>query len=360
MNRDCDQRLSPPTAPTGAPAALKPELTPPASHDSASWWVQNAVAERIWLCSLPLLVGLIGGLFALFSTQCAGLYGCSLFVLLPATMGWFSVMLPHPYKPISLAQAMFRSAFSMSSMAALFLLIGAEGALCMFMAAPVLFFFGLIGGFVAWHMRRPEGRQTYRRAANFIVLFAPCLFLGAEYIAQPESSIFRVTTAIEIDAPPETVWNHVVAFPELPPPDEWIFWAGVAYPQRARIVGQGVGAVRYCEFSTGPFAEPITVWDEPRKLAFDVTHNPPPMTEWSFFQEVHPPHLEGFLVSKAGQFELEELPGGRTRLVGTTWYQHGLWPEFYWRWWSDWMIHAIHRRVLEHIRTQAERSSGGR
>jgi hypothetical protein len=48
------------------------------------------------------------------------------------------------------------------------------------------------------------------------------------------------------------------------------------------------------------------------------------------------------------------LPNNRTRLVGTTWYRHNLYPAFYWRWWCDALIHQIHGRVLRHIKAQAE------
>ena len=80
----------------------------------------------------------------------------------------------------------------------------------------------------------------------------------------------EVRTAVEIDAPAESVWSNVIGIAELPPPAEWVFRLGIAYPVRARIHGAGVGAVRTCEFSTGPFVEPITAWDPPRRLAFDV------------------------------------------------------------------------------------------
>src|SRR5262249_3998340 len=137
-------------------------------------------------------------------------------------------------------------------------------------------------------------------------------------------------------------------------PDDWAFRTGLAYPVRAQIEGQGTGAVRRCEFSTGPFIEPIEVWDEPRLLRFAVTSNPPPMQEWNPLAEIHPPHLDKFLVAHRGEFRLTELPGGRTLLEGTTWYQHHLWPAAYWRLWSDLIIHRIHRRVLDHIKRSAE------
>jgi uncharacterized protein YndB with AHSA1/START domain len=163
---------------------------------------------------------------------------------------------------------------------------------------------------------------------------------------------------MEIDAPPERVWRYVVSFPDLAEPREWFFRAGLAYPQRARIEGTGVGAVRYCEFSTGPFVEPIEIWDEPRLLRFRVTENPAPMHEWSPYAQVAPKHLHGYLISQKGQFRLTRLSGNRTLLEGATWYRHGLWPAEYWRWWSDAIIHRIHLRVLNHIRTLAE--AGGK
>ena len=70
-----------------------------------------------------------------------------------------------------------------------------------------------------------------------------------------------------------------------------------------------------------------------------------------------PKHLHGYFMSKEGQFELTRLANGHTLLAGTSWYQHGLWPAEYWRWWSDAIIHRIHLRVLNHIRTLAEQEA---
>jgi hypothetical protein len=88
-----------------------------------------------------------------------------------------------------------------------------------------------------------------------------------------------------------------------------------------------------------------------------VTKNPPPMRELSFLGESHPPHLHGFLVSHQGQFRLVALLGGRTLLEGTTWYQHSMGPEWYWRLFSDRIIHAIHLRALGHVKSLSEDGS---
>ncbi|MBI5201894.1 MAG: hypothetical protein HY925_09940, partial [Elusimicrobia bacterium] len=76
------------------------------------------------------------------------------------------------------------------------------------------------------------------------------------------------------------------------------------------------------------------------------------MREWNPFGKVVAPHLEGYFQSTGGRFLLTRTPGG-TRLEGTTWYRHGLWPAGYWKLWSDAILHRIHLRVLRHIQSEA-------
>jgi hypothetical protein len=177
--------------------------------------------------------------------------------------------------------------------------------------------------------------------------------MAAEWANEPEPAVRAVETEVIIDAAPAEVWPHVIAFPPLPEPDDWFFRTGIAYPQRAEIHGTGVGAVRHCVFSTGTFVEPIEVWHPPSLLRFRVTEQPEPMTEWGPYH-IHPAHLDHYLCSQQGQFHLERLPDGRTRLVGTTWYSNRMWPAAYWGLWSDYIIHRIHGRVLIHIKKLAE------
>jgi hypothetical protein len=210
-------------------------------------------------------------------------------------------------------------------------------------------------GYLAQRWRWTGSNPAFLSA---MLLFVP----GVQWVEHGVKQVpptFAVRSAVDINAPPESVWRQVVAFSEIPPPTELIFRAGVAYPVRAEIFGSGTGAERRCVFSTGAFVEPIQIWDEPRTLKFSVTSNPAPMQEWTPYAHLDPPHLHGFLVSNGGQFSLTPLPNGGTRLEGTTWYHHGLWPATYWRWWSDAIIHRIHMRVLTHIRDEAEKGVFG-
>ncbi len=164
-----------------------------------------------------------------------------------------------------------------------------------------------------------------------------------------------MTTSIVVNAPPEVVWRRVVDFPEIADPPGLLFRAGVAYPIRSDIAGFGVGASRQCVLSTGVIKETVTAWDPPRLLRFRVDSTPPAMHELSPWAHIDPPHLHGFYESRQGEFLLTALPGGRTLVAGTSWYSHGLQPAQYWRLWSDYVVHGVHRRVLEHIKALAER-----
>lgn len=137
-----------------------------------------------------------------------------------------------------------------------------------------------------------------------------------------------------------------------------MFRAGVAAPLRARIEGRGVGAVRYCDFTTGSFVEPITAWDEGRRLAFDIARQAPPMREWSPCRDVNPPHLDGYFRATHGEFRLAALPGRRTRLEGRTRYEVDMFPQGYWALAAGRIVSAIHERVLRHIERLAENPQG--
>jgi hypothetical protein len=280
-------------------------------------------------------------------------YGWSLFVGLPFAQAFLAVLVYGYHEERTFRQCALVSLASLAAAGLALLLVAMEGVICLLMAVPLATPMALIGGGLAYSLHRGKLWRAARNQSFCLAVLIPALML-VEHAQPPAARMFSVTTSVIVDAPPERVWRNVVSFAELPPPREWLFRAGIAYPIRARIHGSGPGAVRHCEFSTGPFVEPIEIWDEPRLLKFSVTKNPPPMQEWTPYEDLRPAHLDGFLQSHAGQFKLTPLPNGRTRLEGTTWYYHHMWPATYWRWWSDHIIQTIHLRVLRHVKQLSE------
>lgn len=304
------------------------------------------------LVTVPLGLGM-----ALLGTQLFVTYGWGMFVALPFAMGFAAALIYGVRQPRSLGGCVGVASISVCLLGLALLALVFEGIVCLAMAMPLALPLAIFGGTFGYLVQR---RRWFHSGApaflSAILIFVPSL-QWMEHVMAPPSPTFVVRSAIDIQAPPEKVWQQVVAFTRIPPPKEFLFRAGIAYPIRAEIRGTGPGAERHCVFSTGAFVEPIEIWDEPRRLKFSVTSNPAPMEEWTLYSHVEPPHLHGFLMSEGGQFLLTPLPNGGTRLEGTTWYQHGLWPAEYWRLWSDAIIHQIHMRVLRHIRDEVEAKS---
>jgi hypothetical protein len=304
------------------------------------------------LITVPIGVGA-----TLLGAQVLTNYGWGLFVALPFSMGFGAALVYGIRRPRSIVGCVGVACLSVVLLGAALLAFAVEGAVCLIMATPIALSLAAFGGLCGYWMQRRRWFQTDAPVLlSVLLVFVPGIE-WTEHVAATPSPVLVVRTAIDIQAPQEKVWREVVAFSEIPPPTEWMFRAGIAYPIRAQMLGQGAGAERHCVFSTGAFVEPIEVWDEPRLLKFSVTSNPPPMEEWTPYSHIAPPHLHGFLVSEGGQFLLTPLANGGTRVEGTTWYHHGLGPAAYWRLWSDAIIHRIHLRVLRHIRDAAERAA---
>ena len=233
---------------------------------------------------------------------------------------------------------------------AMLLAVAVEGLVCLVMAAPIALPIVALGAVIG-HRLADSG--TPRTAGIGLTLLL--LPIGSAIDASIDTAPERVVlSTLEIDAPPERVWRHVVSFDEILEQPGWYFKLGLAYPVRARMVGEGAGAVRFCEFTTGAFREPITAWEAPARLAFDVADQPPPLNELSPYSRVLAPHQQNYFRTTRGEFRLVALPGGRTRLEGRTWYSLRIYPTAYWTAIADRIIHDIHQRVLRHIEMRAE------
>jgi len=275
-------------------------------------------------------------------------YSTGLFLGVPFTIGYISSYIYNRRFPRSAGESIVVALASVTIAGGALIVFALEGMMCTVMALPLAFAVALPGALLG----RVVARQSLEPGAGAGMALLVPMFVAVEPRAAPPTH--EVVTVVEIAAPPDVVWRHVVTFPDLPPPTELLFRAGVAAPTRARIVGTGVGAIRYCDFTTGSFVEPVTAWVENRLLAFDITAQAPPMTEWSPYREVNPPHLDGYFRATHGEFRLTLLPGGRTRLEGRTAYVVDMFPQRYWTLPAGRIVAAIHERVLRHIAALAE------
>ena len=286
------------------------------------------------------------------SIQFLGEYGWTVFVLIPFLIGFLPPVIISERKKITRNKS-YQVSFITLGLACLGLLVFAvEGLICIAMASPILVLLTLLGSYLGF---KTQGNKTInKRNTTFILIFATIGLMGFDTLNEPKGLI-PVTTKIIIDTNIENVWMNVISFGKIEEPTDWIFKTGISYPTNATIDGKGIGAIRYCNFTTGSFVEPITKWETPNLLQFDVKEQPIPMNEFNPFWKVHPPHLDGYFKSYKGEFKLTKIAKTETVLEGTTWFQVDITPEIYWRIWSEFIIHRIHNRVLNHIKKESEK-----
>lgn len=275
-------------------------------------------------------------------------YGSALFLGMPLISGTVAGCAYNYRKRRGVAGSALVGVLAMLFGGISLLLFAIEGVICLAMATPLLLPLGALGGMLGYCIAN-AGRGVHKS------VYGAVFVLPMVGMLEPENQeTYVAETCVVINADIETIWETVIAFPDIAEPPGSYFDFGIAYPIRARIEGHGEGAIRYCEFTTGSFVEPITAWEPPHRLAFDVTEQPDPMTELSPYRHVHPPHLEGSFRSTRGEFRLIPLKNGKVRLEGRTWYQLDIGPRFYWKILTQRIVHDIHLHVLNHIKRTCE------
>jgi hypothetical protein len=303
------------------------------------------------------LAAAVAALLAVYGVQ---LYGLALFIGVPVFIGFATTALianrPRPF-----LACLGWSTLAATLLSTGFIVFGLEGFICLLMYVPLAVPVIAIGTWIAWalfhHHRLP------RAGATTVALFAALLAATAvePQLAGDAPPVYVASDSLTIDGTPDEVWQAIVELDDVPTPDDLVFRAGIATPQKTRIETCAVGGLRVCTMSTGTLVERIDAWEPGRRLGWRALSTPPPMRELNpFHADVDPPHLHGTYRNVRGEFALEPAEEGRTRVTRRTWYEHDLYPSAYWRIWCDWGASKIHLLVLEHLRGETLRRRGGK
>ncbi len=314
----------------------------------------------------PLFSGFLGTLASAFLAYvlyfAAGKeyaqYGYAVFIGLPFVMGFSSALFTSVLGDTLTAKRCMQSAlWTIAVFGFILMFVGAEGLICLGMSLPIAVPLLLLGSYAGYGVRRYFWNRKQRMASVAIGVGLFPMLLSKDMI-QPAPLFEHVeSTILIINAPTTAVWPYVVRLKNLPPAEEWMFKAGIAHPIEVVAFGNEVGAKRECQLSTGTMPEIITKWEPNRMLEFKVISTPPSMKETNPFRHTDPPHLHGYYQCSEGQFRLEPLPHGKTKLTGTSWYGNRITPDFYWSLWTQSIVEHVHLRVMNVIKQRAEADS---
>ena len=233
-------------------------------------------------------------------------------------------------------------------------LIGWEGAICIIMALPVLLLFASIGGVIG------ALKVLRRRPNQAAIIMLPFLLTPLEGTIDAPTRWVETVTAIDIAAPPSTVWPLVTSVDSITPGEQQpaLFTRmGFPRPISATITGSGVGSIRAARFERGlVFTETVTHWEPLRRLSFTINPNTesiPPTTL--------DPHVTiggPFFDVLTGTYELHSREGGRsTHLVLRSEHRVSTRFNIYSVWWADRIMGSIQRNILRVHKQRAERRS---
>jgi hypothetical protein len=259
------------------------------------------------------------------------------FFLLPLLVGlvaaWFYRHLNRGIG-ITFLDALWVSLFGVGAAA----IVLREGVVCLVIAFPALYLLILTGLLIG----RIWFRWNYTRLQLSILPLVILLTLTDAFYNSTQRAV--VTDEILIQAAPDKVWPHVLAFSNIPDrPDYWIFRLGLPYPTQTTNGGDFVGADRQCMFSDGIVIKERVAEFVPReKLTFDIVEQP-----------THP-EAYGHITLHRGQFVLRDNGNGTTTLIGSSWYTLHVRPAWYFDLWTRDMTRAVHLRVMNHVRRLAE------
>jgi hypothetical protein len=213
-----------------------------------------------------------------------------------------------------------------------------EGVVCLVIVFPVLY--GLILAGVL--LGRLFFKTNYTKLQVSLVPLLLLLTVSDALYSSDQRAM--VTDEIVIQATPDQVWPHVLAFSAIPDrPDYWIFRLGLPYPTQTTNGGNFVGADRQCMFSNGIIIrEKVAEFVPRKKLTFDIVEQP-----------THP-EAYGHITLHRGQFVLRDNHDGTTTLFGSSWYTLHVRPAWYFDIWTRDMTRAVHLRVMNHVRQLAE------
>lgn len=231
-----------------------------------------------------------------------------------------------------------------------------EGLICIVMFTPVALLAASCGGVAAGAIARTVRSRASKNATLACVVFLPVIITPFEHILFAQRDVRSVESVIDIKASPSTIWHNIervaaIHTSELPP--SWSHTIGFPNPVEATLSQEGVGGVRNATFEGGVlFVETVDAWDPMHHLGFSIraqTESIPKTTldehvtiGGQYFDVLH------------GDYELEPLGNGITRLHLRSLHRVSTDLNWYAHLWTDSIMHDLQVRILHVIRDRAE------
>lgn len=279
------------------------------------------------------------GLTKYFNLQDNNVIPFSEFVILPVVMGIISAWF---WRNLNLTGKSLMGKAVLNGLIAILLssVFLAEGTICLLIVSPLIFAFVISGSFIGQEMFKKKNQNL--NVSVLSVLFI--IFMADTFSEHHYENL--VADEIVINATPQEVWKHVVAFDKIKQKNQyWLFQIGMPSPMQTTVEGYYEGAGRKCIFSNGyVFDEKIVTYQRNKNLTFDITGQP------------RDPEIMGHIDILRGQFLLKDNGDSTTTLTGNSWYRLYVFPIWYYDIWAKSITRNVHLRVMDHIKELSEKN----
>lgn len=145
-----------------------------------------------------------------------------------------------------------------------------------------------------------------------------------------------IVTRIHLDASPETVWNRIMFYEEVPGLPPFLLRTFMPHPVRTDGEKTEIGARVQCVYKGGNLVKRITDIKPPRLIQFEVIEQCL--------------GIEGCVIAQGGSYEI--LHGGDgSEVVLTTKYMAYLRPRYLWRPLEKLVAGQLHQHILNGMRS---------
>ena len=249
---------------------------------------------------------------------------------------------------------LFRPWPSVATSMVLASVIGIEGLICILMALPIWFILSTVGVLLSLLYR---SILPTNRTLCLAIQFLPIMIASYEINGISPTEIHTVYTRIDVDAPPEKIWNEVRSVRLIEDSERKTSLAsfmGFPKPLEATLVGEGVGAFRKATFAGGvEFKEVITEWQENETIGFSIDAISEKIPETTL-----DPHITiggKFFDIIDGRYHLEKLNENTTRIHLSSRFRVSTNFNFYSSFWTDLILRSIQESILEVIKGRVEK-----
>jgi len=229
-----------------------------------------------------------------------------------------------------------------------------EGMICVVMFAPLGLILSSLGGLLGGLAARLIRSNRTRNVTVACVMALPLLTAPWEKHAFYRFELRDVENTIDIQASPGVIWRNIERVPAIRSeelPATWSHRIGFPDPVEATLSHEGVGGVRNATFERGlAFLETVDTWEPEQRLGFTIAAQPVPPTTLDEHVRVGGPYFDVL----RGEYRLESLGNGRTRLHLSS--RHRVSTDFNWyaHLWTDGVMSDLQQRILQVIRTRCE------